>query len=547
LKTYSIALNDAEEILIGKIEQDKRKNWQKEERQRWLVREPKCTLCKQKYSDANLITKEHIHPLCIGGKERAHNITALCEKCNKSRNEMMFSVLAFKTVKDLQKRWPANKTSVQEFVIWCHATIFEDITVIRNFPHINESFSLARNIDYPGEFEDSELDGNHKDRFGNHLKSAAKSFFSKFKLAKKRPLNNSNSHEKSNKLEVSCRKCSQKLCIPSDYTGSYKCPKCKFVNGQSMEFTEEKIKQESNKTSVITHNHEITSVEQKVFPVDKFEEIIMNLLPDEPIPLASFAKKVSAYMAQNDYEEVTTTAFLKLFGFPRGFKKALITHLESKLRITGSLGQTKIERIKSDINKDSNEIGELENEQLNKMAHEILSKDVSHVLFSTLSHKKILAATLGDKMNSRLRRENLINKNEQFFSLYGLLKKKGLLNLIKSEFSEQIICSPDKKQDGDNRWHVKLKSSAHLLSLKVELKRMGIENNGVVKLLDFWNVVNQYREDNEITFTSFFRELGIPSKGPIHQKVWRLIERLDLPYSLEGFMIEGQTPKIIIA
>jgi hypothetical protein len=161
LEKYSIALKDAEEVLSGAKEPlDRPPTWTADERKRWLVREPECPLCKQKYTDSNKITKEHIHPLCLGGKESAHNITALCDQCNQSRNDMMSRVLAFKKVTELRKRWPANRTSVQEFIVWCHATIFEDISVIRSFPHINEAFSITRNIDYPGEsdYEDAPKD-----------------------------------------------------------------------------------------------------------------------------------------------------------------------------------------------------------------------------------------------------------------------------------------------------------------------------------------------------------------------------------------------------
>ena len=154
LGKYSIALKDAEEVLSGKREPIERPpTWTEDERKRWKLRESECPLCNQEYTDNNKITKEHIHPLCLGGEESSHNITALCHQCNQSRNDMMKKVLAFKTVEDLRKRWPANRTSVQEFIVWCHATIFEDISVIRSFPHINEAFSISRNIDYPGDFD----------------------------------------------------------------------------------------------------------------------------------------------------------------------------------------------------------------------------------------------------------------------------------------------------------------------------------------------------------------------------------------------------------
>lgn len=542
LEKYALAIKDAEDILNGKIEPDIRKGWSKEERQRWLVREPKCPLCKQKYSDANSITKEHIHPLCIGGKESAHNITALCDKCNTSRNEMMYSVLAFKNVSDLKKRWPANKTSVQEFVIWCHATIFEDISVILEFSHINESFSIARNIDYPEEFEESEFDGVDKKRvvFGESVKSAAKSFFGAFKLPKTGTLNNSSEDKGYGKRVVSCRNCSQKLRIPNDYEGDYRCPTCKSINNNE-NIADSKTRGANASLSI-----------------EKFEEIVLQLLPAKQILLTSLALKVNAYMKSNNFGEQNTTAFLKLFGLPRGFKKALETHLERKVRIFTTLdGKVMIENRSSLIPENSTklikqinevtpdeEVAIMANEKVKKMYLEILTKDISHVLYSTLSHKeKFESSALGGQINARLRKEGLIQEDELFYSLYGLSKKKGLIKLIISEFAEQITCFTS----NGSQWYVELKASAHLLALKDILERMGAENNGVVKMIDFWVALGHYREENGISTGDFKRQLGIPVKGPIHEQMWRFIERLNVPYSFEGFMIEGQTANIILS
>ena len=297
-------------------------------------------------------------------------------------------------------------------------------------------------------------------------------------------------------------------------------------------------------------------------------------MPNEQILLTSLASKVSAYMTSKNYEKTTTTAFLKLFGFPRGFKKALITHMDSEIEISGTEGKTKIQWINpnkvrnSDITieaKDDNiqsikaqeDINDIKvesisiigteathNKKLEEMKIRILTKDVSHLLFSTLSHNKIEAGPLGGKMNHRLREEGLIQKEDLFYSFYGLSKKKGLVKLINSEFSKQIICTQD--QDNPNKWYMELRQSQHVASLKNELERMGRENNGRVELIQFWVEMNKYRENKSISKGDFQRHLGIPGKGTVQEKVWRIIERLDVPYSLEGFMIEGETPIIVL-
>lgn len=570
LEKYSIVLKDAEEVLSGKKEPlDRPPTWTDDERKRWLVREPECPLCKQKYTDSNKITKEHIHPLCLGGKENAHNITALCHQCNQSRNDMMFRVLAFRNVEDLRKRWPANRTSVQEFIVWCHATIFEDISVIGSFPHINEAFSIARNIDYPG---DSDYEDTTKDKPKMTIRDLGSSFSSKMKSITKGFRKNKTTPLQ--KVKVGCEKCPQILRIPKDYNGEYRCPKCKFVNKQIPNQSKTKTQKDSLPSDAFDEVLKSTSSEQDLLSIDEFKKIILELMPNEQILLSSLASKVSTYMASKNYEKTTTTAFLKLFGFPRGFKKALVAHMDSEIEISGTEGKTKILRIKrnkgrnSDITieaKDDNiqsikaqkDIIDIKVESISKISTEathnkkleemkirILTKDVSHLLFSTLSHKKMEAGVLGGKMNHRLREESLIPKEDLFYSFYGLRKKDGLVKLIKSEFSKELICSQD--QDNANRWYVELKQTVHVASLKNELERMGRENNGRVELIQFWVEMNKYLENNSITRGDFQRQLGIPNKGIIQEKVWRIIERLDIPYSLEGFMIEGESPTIVL-
>lgn len=570
LEKYSIALKDAEEVLSGAKEPlDRPPTWTADERKRWLVREPECPLCKQRYTDSNKITKEHIHPLCLGGKESAHNITALCDQCNQSRNDMMSRVLAFKKVTELRKRWPANRTSVQEFIVWCHATIFEDISVIRSFPHINEAFSIARNIDYPGE---SDYEDAPKDKRKITIRTLKSSVSSKMKSITKGF--GKNKAVLSQKVEVGCEKCPQILRIPKDYSGEYRCPQCKFVNKQTPNQSKTKTQKDSPPSDAVDEVLKSSSSEQDLLSIDEFRKIILELMPNEQILLSSLASKVSTYMASKNYETTTTTTFLKLFGFPRGFKKALVAHMNSEIEISGTEGKTKIQRIKPNKGRNSGRTIEAKdddiqtvkvqeyiddiklesipkiitkathNKKLEEMKIRILTKDVSHLLFSTLSHNRMEAGALGRNMNERLRSENLITKEDSFYSFYGLSKRQGLVKLINSEFPREISCSQD--SDNEDRWDLELKQSVHLLSLKNELKKMGRQNNGRVELISFWIEMNKYLENNSITRGDFQRQLGIPNKGTIQEKVWRIIERLDVPYSLEGFMIEGESPIVVL-
>ncbi|MBT5454344.1 MAG: hypothetical protein HOK85_05780 [Euryarchaeota archaeon] len=72
-------------------------------------------------------------------------------------------------------------------------------------------------------------------------------------------------------------------------------------------------------------------------PMSEFRSIMISFLSIEPVLIAQLAKKIEAYMKSQEFPETTTTSFLKLFGLPRGLKKAISKHLSETVRITGEV------------------------------------------------------------------------------------------------------------------------------------------------------------------------------------------------------------------
>ena len=124
-----------------------RKLWTPNERKLWTLRLKKCPICQEKWTKDNPITKEHIHPLVLGGDESTVNIIPLCYKCNTSRNHVMYVSLGTEKIKQLRKRMPIIKKPVENFIIWAHASIYLDQEALLEYQDLTEAFEKNRGIE----------------------------------------------------------------------------------------------------------------------------------------------------------------------------------------------------------------------------------------------------------------------------------------------------------------------------------------------------------------------------------------------------------------
>ena len=150
IKKYKILIQDVENYVLKKNGRRKatRKNWTPDDREKWKLRYPECPLCHESYDESNPITKEHITPLFLGGPERDCNVIAICHKCNKSRDKVMKKLLGTADIAEIRERWPAIKPAVDNFVIWCHITLY-DYDHLHQVKDLNHAFKNERNIDFP--------------------------------------------------------------------------------------------------------------------------------------------------------------------------------------------------------------------------------------------------------------------------------------------------------------------------------------------------------------------------------------------------------------
>ena len=248
---YRHQIQESEIFLSSSSRAAARKQWTSLQQNKWLMRQEMCPTCDIQLNSQNL-TKEHIHPLCIGGAERDDNVIAMCHECNEARNNTMTAVLGGNNPKSLRDRWPANRSSVEEFVVWCHATVYGDFETVRKLKHIEEAFIKWRGLK-SSKFLTKRISS----------KETKKSIFKSALFKTKSMLSNTKNvlSKPSSKVKIDCENCGKTLQLPKGYNGRFKCPSCSHIAGESPEVNiETKSAQESNSKKSLPKAKEKTKI-----------------------------------------------------------------------------------------------------------------------------------------------------------------------------------------------------------------------------------------------------------------------------------------------
>jgi len=526
LEKYREKLNRAASLMEGKQDAENRKVWTGDERKAWLNREPICKICKQDYTKNNPITKEHVHPLALGGNERSDNIDAICERCNSARNKVMYSVLSFKSVSDLRKRWPANKTSVNEFIIWCHVSIYGTVEEMELFSHINESFGIARNIQYP--IESTEDD--------KPVPLTSQSFMDRVRKIWKPSKKKTPSKKFEKTCVILCPGCTKKLSFPENYDGRFRCPSCSL---QGL-FSDGKI----------VKSRPILEATD-----DGFKDLIFEFIGPEPITLNNLGNLLKSKFRQEGYEDINTTKILEWFGYPKGFKKSLLNILGEEIvidetdpsKVTVRTNDNPLSPQRQDsvgLVDDVQEEPAINGDKFRNLVFRIHSEEPSHHVYSVLSvHKIQLGAFLG-KLNNRLEELELYDKSNNFFDFFGLSKKGGFRKHITENYSDYIQLTQD--AENEHIWYSQLKYSNYLSDIRCSLlDHLAVSESTELTAFELWGIIkSQRKEIDDISTAEFWRRLGIPIKGTALEKVWRVVERLDLDYTAIDFFKDGSEARL---
>ena len=202
----------AERFLTSTTAKDSRKNWDSSQKITMKIREKSCPTCSESL-DVETITREHIFPLILGGKEKEDNVVAMCEDCNDARNQVMGKYVGSTKIEDLRAQWPENRDRIFEFIAWSMLTVVEENYKEGVFPEMDQLFYAARGIS---------------------IKKGSVGWFERIKNATSSLFSSSKEPPKIEKKACPCLNpvCELVLKIPIDSKKKFRCPTSKGGCGE---------------------------------------------------------------------------------------------------------------------------------------------------------------------------------------------------------------------------------------------------------------------------------------------------------------------------
>lgn len=122
MSNYEHLFVQAENFLSSSAKKANRKSWTLEQKKNMINLNAVCTTCNEKLTLKN-ITREHIFPLILGGRETEDNVIAMCDSCNDARNQVMAKIVGSTKLDDIRAIWPKKKNEVCEFITWSCVTV----------------------------------------------------------------------------------------------------------------------------------------------------------------------------------------------------------------------------------------------------------------------------------------------------------------------------------------------------------------------------------------------------------------------------------------
>jgi len=193
----------AKEFMTSDRKKPARKNWDKMQKQTMIARFKICPTCSEPLV-LETITREHMFPLILGGKEQEDNVTAMCDSCNDARNQVMGKILKSTKLADLRTQWPGNEEKIYQFITWAMLSIDHESYQVGTFPEHDDIFFSARGLKKP---------------------RARKNWFSRIKSAAEAFLSSKEPEHSIEKVECNCMNpvCDKVLKIPIHGDGDYRC------------------------------------------------------------------------------------------------------------------------------------------------------------------------------------------------------------------------------------------------------------------------------------------------------------------------------------
>ena len=244
----------------------------------------------------------------------------------------MTGIVGTGNITSIRKRVPAILGPVSDFIIWCHATAFEDFEVAKDFANLNKSFVKIRGVDPLQHLSFSNL--KPEASMGQKLKRGFESGKQRFRALISRS-SASQSKKQNERTIVVCLnlQCGKKLALPAGYEGTIRCPKC----GSEQNTTATALPRKVEDSISEGMNSNIKKMATGSLPKSTFDELILEMLsPDTPIKIGKISTDLVKVMNSKGYDVGNVSQVLALFEIPRGVKKAIISRVGDQVEISGT-------------------------------------------------------------------------------------------------------------------------------------------------------------------------------------------------------------------
>ena len=434
---YGHLFKQVEKFMLGTDTKHKRKTWDAPQKKTWILRNPNCLTCGNNLT-VDTITREHIFPLVLGGKESDDNIIPLCGPCNKKRNDLMTISIGSNVLATLRKRWPANRTSIEEFLVWCHVTINQDTKTIEMFPHLNQSFAEMRSIE-------NKYTTNVTSKSRNSLLAKGRGWFQSkaINIFKKPAINE--------EISIKCpeQKCVKTLKIPRNYQGKFRCPKCKVVGyyPQNTKMVNSEIELVPDTSTIVKQpvDRKTTKSEKKKETKTEKDFELESWLSENWHGLESAAssyielklaisanekrkkKRAVRIVLEEDYGLSKTMALEKMY-----------QRLDDLYNSNNKENNSTQKKEKETVTKSSNLKEQKQTQQNKNKIEELKSEFIQTIIQKLESEENVTLAHIPVFLNSTLLPQSGFEKWTDFKKAMGYSNNSKLVNIIEELLAEEV-------------------------------------------------------------------------------------------------------------
>ncbi len=410
-RKYSVQLKRTDQFLSSnKIAMAKRQSYtQSGEASEIIGNKSLCITCQSPLTKGNL-TVEHAHPISFGGLNNSENRFPICKSCNTARNIVMDKYLGGTGVKHHRQRWPTNRDSVENFLIWSIITVEQPKKARGIFSSLDDAFYVALKNEGV-EIDFSKLEGNKFGTINDLVSNGLNSI--KNRLRKNSSIS-----------EISCPGCPKTLRFDLIEVGDYnlRCPNCKIIINSKGEVIANVSDNEITTESINKKDEPLTTD----FEIPEFE---------------SLKQMIEWWINQDEIDSMDALTFL---GFKSGIeafdneKRGWRKILREDYKISNSTPPKLILKVLRKNKKDQLEALQKAEELQNAKTYNF--EELENILFDILGNNSLGLNQLTSKFKEKMGKKGHEGLSTgKLLNLFG--EQSGMKKLIENKLSDKIEMS----------------------------------------------------------------------------------------------------------